>query len=150
MNTEIRKLQYLNDLIAQTLEVLALRTAMLTQTPWAFGTQQVPFTGYGASQFGAQQVPFGYGLGAGVFGQQPFAPVPYAGFPGVSPYGVPMFVPPHAVSPFLHQSPHTGAGIGQRGIDQGIGSPQTLQGVAPWINSGLNQSRMMGSSIPVV
>ena len=160
---EIRRLQVLNDLIAQTLDVINQRSLLssgLSHTPYApeLGVPQVnPFLAqqvnpllaqYGVPQAGigqpwGAQVPFaGQGLMhspfaglQGPFGQQPFGQQQF----GQQPFG--QFWPPYA-SPWtqgLMHSPFSGYPI-QRGIEGGIGvGPQGI---------GFGQQQPFGQVVP--
>ena len=126
VNAEIRRLQMLNDLIAQTLEVLERRTAMMSAT----GLSHTPYNGVESTM--------GYGINqAGLF-HSPFAGAPSF---GVNPYaGVP-FVNPIAQQGLSH-SPFAGdvrfgANVGS--IDPRVATLGLGLGAAdPRLNAGLN------------
>src|SRR5215510_8681707 len=152
---EIRRLQVLNDLIAQTLDVINQRSLLssgLSHTPYApeFGVPQVnPFLAQQVSpllaQYGVPQAGIGQLAGAqvpfatqglmhspfaglqGPFGQQPFGQALFGQQPfGQQPFG--QFGSPYA-SPWtqgLMHTPFTGYPV-QRGIEGGIGfGPQAM------------------------
>jgi hypothetical protein len=137
---EIRRLQVLNDLIAQTLDVInqrALWSSGLSHTPYApeLGVGQVvnPFLAqYGVpqaniGQLAGTQVPFAaQGLmhspfaALGQQGQVPFGQQPFGQFYPGTPYASPW-------TQGLMHSPFTGYPV-QRGIETGIGFGQPVVG----------------------
>lgn len=161
---EIRRLQVLNDLIAQTLDVINQRTLWssgLSHTPYApeLGVSQVnPFLApYGVPQanigqltgahfpFAAQGLmhsPFA-GL-QGPFGQQPFGQF-YQGTPFASPWTQGLMHSPFTGYP-VQRGIEGGIGFGQQGVGFGqqpfgqIG-PQGVPMTFPWNQMGFGAGR---------